>query len=82
MDKSRVNNSSQYGNHLSAVGTISHAYSQNEPGPFASRRERIEPMGILCTNSAVKAMDNQLGLLVRANDLSAIYGIALCRRNE
>ena len=39
-------------------------------------------MGILCTNSAVKAMDNQLGLLVRANDLSAIYGIALCRRNE
>lgn len=82
MDKSRINNSSQYENHLSAVGTISRTYSRNEPGTLASRREGIEPMGILCANSAVRAMDNQFGLLVRANDSSAIYSIALCRRNE
>ena len=82
MDKSRAYNTSQYGNHLSAVGTISRAYSRNEPGPLASRWEGIEPMGILCADSAVRAMDNQLGLLVRANDAPAIYSIALCRRNE
>lgn len=39
-------------------------------------------MGILCADSAVRAMDNQLGLLVRANDAPAIYSIALCRSNE
>lgn len=39
-------------------------------------------MGILCADSAVAAMDNQLRLLIGANAATKLYSLALGRRNE
>ena len=39
-------------------------------------------MGILCADSAVAAMDNQLRLLIGANAATKLYSLTLGRRNE
>lgn len=39
-------------------------------------------MGILCADSAVATMDNQLRLLIGANASTELYRLALGRRNE
>lgn len=39
-------------------------------------------MGILCADSAVATMDNQLRLLIGANAPTELYHLALGRRNE
>lgn len=39
-------------------------------------------MGILCANSAIGTMDDQLRLLVSTNNTTALYGLALGRRNK
>lgn len=39
-------------------------------------------MGILCADSAVAAMDNQLRLLIGANVSAKLYCLALRRRNK
>lgn len=39
-------------------------------------------MGILCADSAVATMDDQLRLLIEANTSTELYWLALGRRNE
>ena len=49
---------------------------------LSPRREGVVSMGILCADSAVATMDDQLRLLIGANASTELYRHALGRRNE
>lgn len=52
-----------------------------EPNPYP-RREGVVPMRILCADSAVATMNDQLRLLIGANASTELYRLAPGRPNE
>lgn len=67
---------------LAAAGTLLRARCRYGAESLSPRREGVVAMGILCADSAVATMNDQLRLLIGANASTELYRLALGRRNE